>query len=117
MIQKSTYPGPSFTKLRAEKQELRDNFDKEKDAPEKKKSGNSEKSRFQFAPFLANHSICQFKDTQVYMRDKKKKKQNSQRIYRYPKGMRLRVMQESLIAGYLDEMSRTNQNRKATFNN
>lgn len=37
MIQKSTYPGPSFTKLRAEKQELRDNFDKEKDAPEKKK--------------------------------------------------------------------------------
>lgn len=36
MIQKSTYPGPSFTKLRAEKQELRDNFDKEKDAPEKK---------------------------------------------------------------------------------
>lgn len=91
MIQKSTYTGPSQTKLRTEKQELGHNFDKEKDAPEKK-SGNSEKSSFQFAPYLANHSICQFKDIQMYMRDKKKKSQNSQGIYRYPKGMRLRAM-------------------------
>lgn len=36
MIQKSTYSGPSYTKLRAEKQELGHNFNTEKDASEKK---------------------------------------------------------------------------------
>lgn len=82
-----------------------------------KKISNSEKSSFQFAPYVANHSICQFKDTRVYMRDKKKKSQNSQGIYRYPKGMRLRAMQDSIIASYLNEMSRINQNRKTAFKN
>lgn len=99
MIQKLTYMGPSYTKLRTEKQELGHNFDK-KDAPEKK-SGNSETSSFQFAPDLANHSICQFKDTRVYMRDKKKKSQNSQGIYRYTKGMRLRAMKTLLLQAIL----------------
>lgn len=51
------------------------------------------------------------------MRDKKKKAQNSQGIYRYPKGMKLRAMQDSLIENYLGETSTVNQNRKAAFKN
>lgn len=51
------------------------------------------------------------------MTDKKKKKQNSQGFYRYPKGMRLKAMQDSLTASYLNKMSRRNQNRKAAFKN
>lgn len=72
MVQKSTDTGPSYTKLRTEKQELGHNFDR-REGHTRKKSGNSTKCSFQFAPYLAYHSICQFKDTQVCMRDKKKK--------------------------------------------
>lgn len=100
MIQKSTDTGPSYTKLRTEKQELGHNFDR-REGHNRKKSGNSAKCSFQFAHYLTYHSICQFKDTQVYMRDKKKKTRNSQGIYRYPKGMKLRAMQDSLIASIL----------------
>lgn len=57
MIQKSTYTGPSYTKLRTGKQELGHNFDR-REGCIRKKSGNSEKSTFQFAPYLAYHSIC-----------------------------------------------------------